>query len=321
MNGAAKCALRIPMRVGLGPLVALVLAVPLAEPAAAQSPASLGCGLEPGPTRAVAAVLDGDTVRLDDGKLVRLAGILAPKAFDVAAASTWPPEADATRALAGLAGGRTIALAFAGAREDRHGRVLAHLFLEQAPAAGSDDEPGRSGSRETVWLQGQLVEAGHLRVAPTPGADACARQLLALEAAARAARRGLWDNAAYQIRPADRPTELARYTGSFQLVAGRIAKVGGTRQLAILDLETSEAPSRSTPERPPRTTRIVWPRSLAVTGDGRRLAVGSDVLVRGWIEGRGAPEIQLVAAEQLEVTTPAPHRQRARGPDAKRPAE
>ena len=45
----------------------------------AQTPASLGCGLEAGPERSVAAVLDGETVRLDDGKVVRLIGALAPR--------------------------------------------------------------------------------------------------------------------------------------------------------------------------------------------------------------------------------------------------
>ena len=56
--------------------------------ASAGEETGLACpGLEAGPTRSVARVLDGETVALDDGTELRLIGALAPRAIDAAAES------------------------------------------------------------------------------------------------------------------------------------------------------------------------------------------------------------------------------------------
>ncbi len=44
------------------------------------------CTLEPGPVRTVTRIVDGETLVLDDGKVVRLIGALAPRARDAGAA-------------------------------------------------------------------------------------------------------------------------------------------------------------------------------------------------------------------------------------------
>lgn len=249
----------------------------------------LACGLEAGPARAVAHVVDGDTVRLDDGKALKLAGILAPRAVDAGAArGTWPPEEAAQEALRSLAAGQTVALAFTGARSDRYERVVAHLFVS------------RDGNQ--TWVQRELVARGHARVHFAPGAGACLGPLVAEEAKARAAGLGLWANAAYQVRPADRPTELQRYAGTYQLIAGTVARVTGSHAIATLELASSEPPPIEGSGKRAVKTRIFWKRSPALQGvlDARRLD-GAPVLVRGWIENRGQPEIEVLAPEQIEV--------------------
>ena len=290
---------------------AAILAALSASPAPAQTAASLDCGLEAGPSRAVAAVIDGDTLRLDDSKEVRLIGLMAPRAEDAGAPrDSWPPENASRKALADRLAGRTVALAFQGPRSDRYGRVLAHVFLDDAGAS--------------QWVQAAHLEAGHARAFAPPEHAACLPQLLAREKVARAASRGLWGNAAYQVRPADRPGELVRSRGTFQLVAGRVAKVSGTRTLAILELTNSEAATQDTTpetkakEAAPKTAaasggagrdragfRIVWNRAAnSVTeAHGRRTGglAGADVLVRGWIEMRRGPEIEILGATQLDV--------------------
>ena len=257
----------------------------------AQAAATLPCTLEPGPTRAVAAVLDGETVRLDDGIEVRLIGALTPRATDGGAeggAAAWPPETEARAALERLVDGRSVALAFAGPRADRYGRVLAHLFVEQAS--------------EQVWVQGRLVETGHARAYSLAGSDACIGALLARERGARNTGLGLWSHAAYQVRPADRPTELARYRHTFQVVRGRVERGRGTRGLAILELASGEraAAAEGTSQR--GAFRVVWRwavgRSAAL--DQPDLWRGRNVVIRGWIEARGGPEIEIMAAGQLE---------------------
>lgn len=272
---------------------------PWTSPARAEQPspsaaALNACGLEPGPTRAVTEVLDGDTARLDDGKVVKLAAILAPRAFDVGAPrGSWPPETAARASMEALTRGQSVALAFAGPRTDRHERVIAHLVVTQ--------------DRKQTWVQQALVAMGHARVHAAPGASACLAPLLEAEAKARGHGRGLWSHAAYQLRPAERPTELLRYAGSYQLVTGTIAKVTGSRALSILELQSSEPPPIEGSGRRPQRFRIVWKRAavtLQSLPDARSLE-GTQVLVRGWIESRGSPEIELLAPEQFEVQATA----------------
>lgn len=277
----------------------------------------LDCGLEPGPARAVAEVIDGDTLRLDDGKVVKLAGILAPRAFDAGAPrDAWPPELAAKAALNAVVAGRTVSLAFTGARTDRYERVIAHLFAEL------------DGGH--IWVQRELVATGHARVHAAPGASACLDRLVPVEAQARGAAAGLWSNAAYQLRHADRPSELQRYAGTYQLVTGTVARVTGSQALVILELASSEpAPIEGSGRRAART-RIVWKRNAANFReqlDTRRLN-GAQVLVRGWIENRGHPEIELLVPEQIEVgdvvggnEAPTAHQSRSRSRGTAPPSE
>jgi endonuclease YncB( thermonuclease family) len=250
--------------------------------AIAQSSVELGCGLEPGPTRAVVRVIDGMTAELDDRTTIRLAGVLAPRAEDVGAArSVWEPETASHRGLAALIEGKSVTLAFAGPRADRYGRTLAHLFVGEAD--------------RRIWVQGRLAETGHARIVATPQSDACMAQLLAREAIARNERLGLWSHAAYQVLPADRPSELARFNGTLALVRGRVARVQTGRQATLIDMQSDE--------RDGRTLRLVVPRpSRALAEFGKpALTAGTAVLVRGWIElgSRGLPEIVLLARGQI----------------------
>ena len=98
-------------------------------------------------------VVDGDTVVLDDGREVRLVGTQAPKLpLGRTNFPTWPLAEEAKRALEELVLGQEVALGYGGREMDRHGRVLAHLFL-------SDDE---------TWIQGAMLASGMARVYTFP---------------------------------------------------------------------------------------------------------------------------------------------------------
>ena len=56
------------------------------------------------------------------------------------------------------------------------------------------------------WVQGHLLEQGLARAYAQAGNRACAAEALEAERVAREARRGLWAEAAYQVRPADSPS-------------------------------------------------------------------------------------------------------------------
>jgi hypothetical protein len=170
-------------------------------------------------------------------------------------------------------------------------------------------------------VQQKLVEAGHARVHPAPGQADCIHELLAEERSARGASRGLWHQAAYQIRPADRPTELARYDGTLQLVSGRVEKVSALQSMLILDLADAEPPRPGRTEGIRSGARVTWRRSAAVlpAGVDPRAYKQQEVMIRGWVTARGTrPEIEIVAAGQIELldgsaaspSTPARSRKR-----------
>jgi endonuclease YncB( thermonuclease family) len=266
--------------------VLLIGAGVLASPVAgASEPAPITCaGLEPGPTRTVARILDGETMALDDGTELRLVGALAPRAIDAdAEGGAWPAEATAMQGLRALALGKSVELRFgAGERKDRYGRWQAQAFLIEG------DGP--------LWVQGALLQRGLARADPLAGGHGCSAELLVAERPAREARLGLWAEAAYQVRSGGKPSELLRYRATFQIVEGTIASVGQTRGRIYLNFARN------------------WRRGFSASlrrGDAGLLGTyagnpktleGRSVRVRGWLGQRGgAPVIDLSAGGAIEV--------------------
>ena len=121
----------------------------------------------------VSAVLDGQTLVLEDGRVVRLAGIDIPPA-----SAAESPDAGAIAYLRTVLAGRTLAIYAIATGLDRYGRVVAYVFVEGAGLEGP--------------LQRAMVARGLARVAARVGEGACAAALLAQERRAREARLGLW---------------------------------------------------------------------------------------------------------------------------------
>ncbi|CAO3416754.1 thermonuclease family protein [Azospirillum endophyticum] len=244
----------------------------------------------------VAAVLDGDTLELEDGRRVRLAGIEAakpPRNADPADGRVWPLAEAATAALADLALGRRVAL-HGPAPVDRHGRLLAHLVREDG-----------------VWLQSALLVRGLARVHTRPDARAYAAELLAGEGAARNAGRGLWRSRIYAVRDAADPDGLFRDRDSFQLVEGvvlAVSKGGGETWLDFGADWRSDV-----------TVHIgrAAMREVTRTGIDPLSFEGRRVRVRGWITLRNGPMIEITHPEQIErlEREPASAALRSPGPE------
>jgi endonuclease YncB( thermonuclease family) len=264
----------------------MALCASSAWPAAAaddRDPAPDCTGLVAGPTHTVTRVLDTETVALDDGSELRLIGALAPRALDAGAEpGRWPLEIAAEAELRALVLGRTVELAFAGQRSDRYGRLLAHAFV-------------RAGS-ERRWVQGHLIEQGLARAYAADRERACAEALLAREWGPRAAGRGLWGEAAYQVRQAGQAAALALLTSTFQVVEGRVSRAAQVRGTIYLDFDAARRPSFSVSLR--RADRGL----LGAHADNLRALEGRRVRVRGWIMlRRSAPAIDLSAGGLIEV--------------------
>src|SRR5262245_8108782 len=181
--------------------------------ARADDAGSTSCRPASVPGGRVAAVIDGRTFRLENGRDVRLSAIEVPPLAHAA-----DPGQDgkaglaAKAALKALIAGQEVVLKRQGAESDRYGRISAFAFV-------SRDGAERSVERE-------LVALGHARVAAR-AQSGCAPGLLAAEWAARAAKLGLWDDPYYAMKRAEKPAELLVQRGRFAIVDGRGLSVRG----------------------------------------------------------------------------------------------
>ncbi len=233
----------------------------------AASHARAACTLPPQGEGQVSDLIDARTFRLNDGREIRLAGIEIP-----------PKDLARTDALATLIGGRAVTLHGADDAPDRYGRQPALVTAQ--------------GARDPVQME--LVAQGRAMVAGTIADEACSSALLAAEAAARAARRGLWADPA-ALKNAERPDDIMAARGRFAVVEGKVvsARLSG----ATFYVNFSRR----------------WTQGFAVTISRRMMAAfaaaGIDlkslenrtIRVRGWIEDRSGPRIEATRAGQIEL--------------------
>lgn len=234
------------------------------------------------PGGVVAAVTDGDTVVLDNGQKIRLIGIQAPKLpLGRDGFETWPLAEEAQAALATLALNKSVQLGFGGEEIDRHERVLAHLFVT--------DDTGEH------WAQALMIEAGLARVYSFPDNRRCLDVLLAAEGRARTARLGIWADPYYSVRAAENVADLLKRVGHYELVEGRVLLAdqrGGRVYLNFGRLWKEDF-----------TAVIEAPAlRLFMADENDPLALeGALVRIRGWVDDRDGPRIEVTHPEQIEV--------------------
>jgi|SRR5215217_4423931 len=234
------------------------------------------------PGGVVVEVTDGDTIVLNDGRKVRMIGTQAPKLpLGRVDFETWPLAPEAQQVLSDLVLNKTVRLGFGGEEIDRHERVLAHVFVET--------EQGE------VWAQRFMVAGGLARVYSFPDNRLCLEPLLAAEAQARVDRLGIWANPYYSVRAADRPDELLNRAGHYELVEGRVllADRNGSRIFLNFGRFWKED----------FTAVIEAPALRLFEGAGMDPLVleGALVRIRGWVDDRDGPRIEITHPEQIEV--------------------
>lgn len=262
------------------------------------------CTLQSGGYHTVARVIDGETLALDDGREVRLIGALAPRASDAGAAvGAWPIETESIRVLTALVLGRSVKLAFSNRRADRYGRHLAHVFV----GLGAQEK----------WVQGELLAAGAARAYGLPGMFDCSSELLAHERAARSKNLGLWSMAVYRMKPARMTGLLMQRRSRFEIVSGIVANVSPTKSATYLNFGTDwKSDFTARISKNVLVTHPEFARILAGLKDKR-------VAVRGWIERRNGPLIDIQHPDQIEVLDaepPSPQVSRGDLPKAAEPA-
>ena len=241
------------------------------------------CTLKRGETVAVAQIVDGGELRLADGRAVKLQGIEMPHPAGPTTPA-WPLAEEARAFLSALAAREGLSLKTGKPKTDRYGRALTFLILADGDS-----------------IQRRLVEAGLARVRSTRDARSCIRDLLAVESAARAARRGIWAEPFYAVRHAQDVAALEDLEGSFQIVEGRVRDVSTVSGRVYLNFGDD------------------WRKDFTVTvgrsdvklfkpgGDGvGDLAAlkGRDVRVRGFVERFNGPKMTVTFPEEIELLGP-----------------
>ena len=244
----------------------------------------------------VVQVPSGNLLELDDGRLVRLAGIrlpadverdsqglagqgLAGQGLAGQGLAGQGLAAQARAALAGLVEGRAVRLEPANPAGDRHGRLVAQVWRHDG-----------------LWLQGELLEQGLVQVQTRPGEVALAAKMAAREEAARSAGIGLWAHATFGPRAA---YQVASLVGSFQIVRGRVVRVAPTERYVYLNFGGDW--------RSDFTLRVARSseRSFREAGIELEQLAGREVEVRGYVLEAGGPLIELSHPEQIRIR-PAP---------------
>jgi endonuclease YncB( thermonuclease family) len=221
----------------------------------------------------VADILDARTFRLQDGREIRLAGI-EPVTSQTTAANR-------AAALSAILNGRDVTLRADDDTPDRYGREPAFVFL-----ASSNSSSAETPSAE-ILVQSELLMQGEALVSATVTDKECAAVLMAAEAAARQAKRGIWADPA-AIKNPESPGDILAGIGQFTLVEGKVLSVRQAGATTYLNFGRN------------------WTRDFAVTISRRVLAVfeaagiapksleNQRIRVRGWIEARNGPRIEVL---------------------------
>ena len=165
----------------------------------------------------IATIYDGDTVRLSDGRKVRLIGINTPElGRDGEPDQPLARQAKATLEQL-LKSNRTLLLQPGKQNQDRYGRLLAHLYLNDG-----------------TNLEAQLLQRGlgfAISIPPNLKLRECLNQA---ELQARQQQLGVWSEPDYQpIQAAD----LSTHGGGFGRFHGRVTESGKLRKGHYLELD------------------------------------------------------------------------------------
>ena len=218
----------------------------------------------------ISAILDARTLRLDDGREVRLSGIEIPKSAEATGAA-WLRE----HAL-----GQKITLRGTDDAPDRYGRE--HAFVL----------PDGSGAT----LQSALIGAGHAIVSANPGDTACTTDLKDAELHAESSRVGVWSQPGF-VLDASATGAILEYIGCFALVEGTILSARQVGTTLYLNFAKRRIQGFAV------TVSHRMMARFATAGMAPAALRGKRVRVRGWISQHGGPRMEARLPSQIEFVS------------------
>jgi endonuclease YncB( thermonuclease family) len=244
------------------------------------------CELLPGGESTVISIAGPQTLHLADGRYVRLTEILVPPAQAIG----FDPAAASIRYLNDMALGRKVEVKFGGTQRDRYGVYLGQVYVAgEAP----------------IWLQESLVASGLAEVFPQPDNHACARRLLAVEAAAREGKRGHWGLAYFKVLQAGDSRLMFNLTQTYQIVGGTVSAAAESGGRITLHFGGVYKYGFTAVIDPSARKRLAGKQAVEEWE-------GMTLRVRGWMERRRGPSIPVALPEQIEF----PEEDKKRGPEA-----
>jgi endonuclease YncB( thermonuclease family) len=240
----------------------------LASLAAGNAALATPCWFEAQGEGRVAAVIDARSFRLADGREVRLAGIEPVS----------PDAAKRSAALSAIIAGRDVTLRGDDDAPDRYGRQTAFVFV-----AGEENS-----------VQAALLSQGEAFAAADIADKSCAAAPLASEAAAREAKKGIWAGPS-ATKNAESTGDILAGNGRFMLVEGRVLSVRQAGATTYLNFGRNWTRDFSV-----TISRRMLP-SLEAAGMAPKSLENRRIRVRGFIDARTGPKIELLRAGQLEL--------------------
>lgn len=212
----------------------------------------------------VAAIVDARSVRLDDGREIRLTGI--------------EPTAATKQALTAQLVGRDVTLRNTDGTPDRYGRQAALIFI---------------GESETS-VQAMLLAQGDAIVSTEIADKDCAAALMAAEAEARRQKKGSWADPS-AIKNAESPDDILAGIGRFMVVEGKVLSVRQAGATTYLNFGRNWTHGFAATISK-RTLPAFESAGIAIKSlENRRIRV------RGWVEGTAGPRIDVLRVGQVEL--------------------
>lgn len=265
-----------------GRIVVFLLAAEMLAASTHADPLSLDC-LGETSEAGIARSVDARSLRLDDGRTLRLAGI---EPFDVLLPGARDAEAELQSRLAELIEDRALRVQLLAQEPDRYGRPPAMVWA------------GKDLIQEVAVREGLAVGFANGVAVP------CFDRILAAEDAARRAHRGFWKGGRL---PWAFPAALASRIGHFTIFEGRVLSVGNrpTRSYLNFGYRWTEDV----------TVEIADADRASFGGEAALAALaGHRVRVRGYLEERGGPMVVISSPMQLEALDSLPDGKRAGAP-------
>ena len=226
-------------------------------------------------TALVAGVTGALDLLLGDGRVIRLAGL--ERLSETPAAGTLAERARLEHWLVE----KEVSLTPLSPKPDRWGRTPAHVFASPAPG------------EQPLSVAEAIADAGMARVFPIGEGRPCLAALLRAEDRARKSRSGLWaDPATAVIDPHDTKA-LKAQAGAFVIIEGRVSRVGEGRQRFYIDFSGAWGGFSAS---------VIKRNALAFDSAGRPLKslIGRQIRIRGILETRFRPEIEITTPEEIE---------------------